>query len=95
MQDVLHWAAAEAALFNQVRPEMSDVRHGAEEPGAGRAWILLCLALALHVFDEARTGFLDVYNPTVLAMRERLGWWPMPTFSFGVWLAGLIGASSS
>lgn len=55
-----------------------------------RAWILLCLALALHVFDEATTGFLAVYNPTVLALRERFGWWPMPTFEFGQWLAGLI-----
>ena len=56
----------------------------------GRAWILLCFALALHIFDEATTGFLRVYNPTVLALRERLGWWPMPTFEFGEWLAGLI-----
>ncbi len=56
----------------------------------GRAWVLLCLALALHVFDEATTGFLRVYNPTVTALRERLGWWPMPTFEFGDWLAGLI-----
>ena len=55
----------------------------------GRAWILLCLALGLHVFDEATTGFLGVYNPTVIALRDRLGWWPMPTFGFGEWLAGL------
>ena len=56
------------------------------------AWILLCLALALHVFDEATTGFLGVYNLTVIALRERLGWWPMPTFQFGEWLTGLIAA---
>jgi hypothetical protein len=55
-----------------------------------RAWILLCLALGLHVFDEATTGFLGIYNPTVLALRERFGWWPMPTFEFREWLAGLI-----
>lgn len=55
-----------------------------------RAWILLSLALCLHVFDEATTGFLGVYNPTVLALRERFGWWPMPTFEFREWLAGLI-----
>ena len=54
------------------------------------AWIALCLALGLHVFDEATTGFLAVYNPTVVAMREKLGWWPMPTFAFGDWLSGLI-----
>jgi len=55
-----------------------------------RAWILLCLALALHVFDEATTGFLAIYNPTVLALRERFGWWPMPTLEFGKWLTGMI-----
>jgi hypothetical protein len=54
------------------------------------AWILLCLGLALHVFDEATTGFLNIYNPTVIALRERLGWWPMPTFEYGRWLTGLI-----
>jgi len=54
------------------------------------AWILLCVALGLHVFDEASTGFLAVYNPTVVALRQQLGWWPMPTFQFGEWLAGLV-----
>ena len=56
------------------------------------AWILLCLALALHVVDEASTGFLSVYNPTVLALRQRRPWLPMPVFTFGVWLAGLVAA---
>ena len=56
------------------------------------AWILLCLALALHVVDEACTGFLSVYNPTVMALRERRPWFPMPIFTFGVWLAGLVAA---
>lgn len=58
----------------------------------GIAWIALCAALAVHVFDEATTGFLNVYNPTVLAMREEIGWWPMPTFTYGEWLWGLIAA---
>jgi hypothetical protein len=31
------------------------------------AWVGLCAALALHVTDEALTGFLDVYNPAVQA----------------------------
>ncbi|HYX70491.1 MAG TPA: hypothetical protein VE825_15255 [Terriglobales bacterium] len=56
----------------------------------GWAWVMLCLALAAHVSDEALTGFLSVYNPTVLAMRARLPWWPMPTFGFREWLTGLI-----
>jgi len=59
----------------------------------GRAWVFLCLALGLHTFDEASTGFLAVYNPTVVALRQQLGWWPMPTFQLGEWLAGLIMAS--
>jgi hypothetical protein len=56
----------------------------------GLAWFLLCLAFCAHVADEALTGFLGVYNPTVLAVRARLSWFPMPTFEFRDWLAGLI-----
>lgn len=55
-----------------------------------RAWLFLVAALALHVLDEALTGFLDFYNPLVLQLRESLGFWPMPTFTFGVWLSGLV-----
>jgi hypothetical protein len=55
----------------------------------GHAWIALTVALACHVADEALTDFLSVYNPSVLALRDRLGWFPMPTFTFGVWLTGL------
>src|SRR5271157_3936837 len=54
------------------------------------AWIALCLALALHVTDEASTGFLSVYNPTVMALRKNHPWLPFPVFTFGVWLAGLV-----
>ena len=59
-------------------------------PGLGRAWIGMWLALAVHVTDEALTGFLSVYNPTVLALRAKFGLWPMPTFDFRTWLTGLI-----
>jgi hypothetical protein len=55
----------------------------------GIAWIFMWIALALHVTDEALTGFLRVYNPTVLSLRARLGFWPMPTFSFREWLTAL------
>lgn len=54
-----------------------------------RAWLGLCIALALHVTDEALTGFLSVYNPTVLALRAKYSWFPMPTFRFWTWLLGL------
>lgn len=56
----------------------------------GIAWVLLCLATAVHVTDEALTGFLSVYNPTVLALRVELGFWPMTTFEFRDWLTGLV-----
>lgn len=59
----------------------------------GLAWLLLCGAFCLHVADEALTGFLGVYNPTVIAMRERFAWFPMPTFEYREWLVGLIVAN--
>lgn len=58
----------------------------------GTAWVFLCLALCAHVTDEASTGFLAVYNPTVLAARSRWPWFPMPTYDFRGWLTGLIAA---
>jgi hypothetical protein len=45
--------------------------------------------LAFHVVDEALTDFLSVYNPIVREARARIGWFPMPEFTFGVWLTGL------
>jgi hypothetical protein len=61
-------------------------------PGFGSAWFALCVALALHIVDEASTGFLAVYNPTVTILRGRWSWFPMPTFGFWEWLLVLIGA---
>jgi hypothetical protein len=60
----------------------------------GLAWFLLCLAFCSHVFDEATTGFLAVYNPTVIAMRGKFSWFPMPTFEFREWLVGLVVANA-
>lgn len=57
-----------------------------------RAWILMVCAGAIHVADEAINGFLSFYNPLVRDIRESLGFFPAPTFSFGPWLAGLIAA---
>jgi hypothetical protein len=51
-----------------------------------RAWLLLAFAIALHVTDEALTGFLPVYNETVQSLRL-----PLPTFTFAVWITGLAG----
>ena len=74
---------ATAALGLERRATSSNQR-------VGIAWTFIWVALAVHVADEAITGFLAIYNPTVLALREWLGWWPMPTFTFDVWLAALM-----
>jgi hypothetical protein len=56
------------------------------------AWLLLVSAVGLHVFDEAMTDFLPTYNQIVFDLKNQLGFFPAPTFSFGVWLSGLIAA---
>ena len=58
----------------------------------GWAWVMLTFALAMHVTDEALTDFLSFYNPMVQSIRGRISWFPMPTFTFDVWLTGLIAA---
>ncbi len=74
------------------RPSNARVDLGWTDKSAVRqtgAWLLLVAVLALHVVDEALTGFLGFYNPLVLAIRSRISWFPMPTFTFGIWLGGL------
>lgn len=56
----------------------------------GFAWVALAGAVALHVADEALTGFLPFYNRLVLTIRAAIPWFPFPTFSFAVWLSGLV-----
>ena len=63
---------------------------GLSTPRLGRAWLAFCAALALHVTDEALSGFLRVWNLTVAAVHARWPWFPMPAFRFEVWLGGLI-----
>ena len=69
---------------------MGSRRESGERSNFGLAWLLLCLAFCAHVADEALTGFLPIYNATVLAMRSQYQWYPMPTFKFRDWLTGLI-----
>lgn len=57
----------------------------------GFAWLGLVAALALHVTDEALNDFLPLYNTTVETLRAAYRWVPLPTFTFRVWLSGLIG----
>ena len=52
--------------------------------------MVLCGALAIHVADEALTDFLGIYNPTVVAIREKYPSLPLPIFTFEVWLSLLI-----
>lgn len=54
------------------------------------AWMALCAALAVHITDEALTRFLDLYNPTVLELREKYPLIPLPTFTFEIWLSLLV-----
>jgi hypothetical protein len=56
----------------------------------GWAWLALALALAVHVTDEALTGFLSVYNPAVRTIRAHIPFLPLPTFTLGTWLTGLV-----
>ena len=63
-----------------------------KEPSArhGLVWVLLTLALAVHVVDEALNDFLSFYNPAVQAIRQVVPFLPLPTFTFESWLSGLI-----
>lgn len=61
-----------------------------ERQRLGWAWVALCAALGLHIADEASTGFLSVYNPTVIELQSKLPFFPMPTFEYREWLIGLI-----
>lgn len=54
------------------------------------AWVGLALALGLHVTDEALTGFLPLYNGIVERIRTQRPWIPLPTFTFPIWLGGLV-----
>ena len=59
-------------------------------PRWGAAWVALTAAFALHVADEATHDFLAWYNPTVLVLRARLPFVPVPVFTFREWLTGLV-----
>lgn len=47
---------------------------------------MLCLALAVHVADEAHNGFLPVYNDAVRAIEELFPLLPAPSLSLTLWL---------
>lgn len=54
------------------------------------AWLFLVTSFGLHVLDEALGGFLPIWNQFVTNSRKQLGIFPAPTFSFNLWLGGLV-----
>jgi hypothetical protein len=55
----------------------------------GRAWLLLSLAFGLHALEEATTGFLPIYNQTVLELRNRIPCLPIRPLPQRSWLRRL------
>lgn len=55
----------------------------------GITWVSLVLAIALHVADEALSGFLPFYNSLVQSLQDSYSWIPLPTFTFTEWISGL------
>jgi hypothetical protein len=58
--------------------------------GFGLAWLLLCVAFALHVWDEAVHDFLSYYNATVLTLYGHFSWLPRMDMTYREWLFRLI-----
>ena len=54
------------------------------------AWLIMVSAMVLHVAGAIVTGFLPFYNNPVERLREQLDFFPAPTFSFEIWLDGLM-----
>lgn len=58
--------------------------------GFGLPWLLLCIAFALHVWDEAAHDFLGYFNATVLTLYGHFSWFPRIDMTYREWLTGLI-----
>jgi hypothetical protein len=58
--------------------------------GFGLAWLVLSIAFALHVWDEAAHDFLGYYDATVLTLYGRFSWFPRMDMTFREWLTGLL-----
>jgi hypothetical protein len=64
----------------------------ASREGFGLAWLFLCSAFGLHVWDEAAHDFLSYYNATVLTLYGHFSWFPRMDMTFREWLTALIAA---
>ncbi len=56
------------------------------------AWVTLVAMVMIHVLDEALTDFLPLYNEIVYRLRDQLGFFPAPTFTFPIWITGMSAA---
>ncbi|HXI43725.1 MAG TPA: hypothetical protein VNH83_27330 [Bryobacteraceae bacterium] len=61
-----------------VRDNVSTVR----DTKLGIAWVAFRTSFMPHVTDEALTGFLPLYNPSVVAVRQTIPLFPMPFSGF-------------
>jgi len=59
----------------------------------GPAWLLLCLAFGLHIWDEATHDFLRYYNATALTIWAHFSWLPRLDMEFRQWLFGTSGVT--
>ena len=59
----------------------------------GLAWMLLCLAFGVHIWDEAAHGFLEYYNATVLTLWAHFSWFPKIDMGFRPWVLGVSGVA--
>jgi hypothetical protein len=72
------------------------MKQAAKDGGSGNfglAWLLLCLAFGLHIWDEAAHDFLRYYNATVLTLYSHFSWFPRIDLDFRPWLYGLVGGT--
>jgi hypothetical protein len=58
--------------------------------GFGFAWLLLCVAFALHIWDEAAHDFLSYYNATALTLYGHFSWVPRMDMTFPQWIIGAL-----
>ena len=54
------------------------------------SWLLMVISIALHVLDEALTGFLPFFNERTVIISEWLGFLRIPSVDFVTWLTALI-----
>jgi hypothetical protein len=57
----------------------------------GMPWLVLCLALAIHVAEEIGSGFLASYELALESMRRLVPYVESPHISLTIWLAASIG----